>query len=92
MLQKDSLWVGLIIGIAVPAGLFFLFVQIMELAGKPVYADVKEKVELLVLGINVLIMRQFMLKRNQDNIGKGILLVTFIAVIIHFLRFYSHLF
>lgn len=89
MLDKDKLWVGLIIGIVLPLGVYTLFIEGMDLAGRYVTNEVSEKFQLVLVAINAIVMRQFMIKRNQENIGKGIFIVTFIGVIIHALKYYT---
>lgn len=92
MLNKDSIWVGSIIGIVVPAIIYIIFILGMEMADIYITLIVREKMLLVLFAINAILMRQFMIKREQDNIGKGILLVTFIGVIIYVAHYYTELF
>lgn len=89
MLNKDKIWVGLIIGTLLPIVIYTIFILSMDMAGKYVSSETTEKFQLVLIAINAIIMRQFMIKRNQDNIGKGILAITFIGVILHMLKYYT---
>ena len=91
MLEKDKIWVGIIIGFALPLALYTLFILGMDMAGNYVSKLTSEKFQLVLIAINAIVMRQFMVSRNQDNTGKGILLVTFIGVIAHMLNYYTDL-
>lgn len=89
MLEKDKIWVGAIIGIVLPVAVYTIFILGMDMAGNYVSNSISEKFQLVLIAVNAIIMRQFMIKRNQDNIGKGILLVTFLGVILHMLKYYT---
>lgn len=89
MLEKDKVWVGIIIGIVLPVAIFTLFIVGMDMADRYVTSTISEKFQLVLIALNAIMMRQFMVNRNQDNIGKGILLVTFIGVIVHMLKYYT---
>lgn len=89
MLEKDKIWVGAIIGILLPVAIYTIFVLGMDMADRYVTSTTAEKFQLVLIAINAIVMRQFMVKRNQDNIGKGILLVTFLGVILHMLKYYT---
>ncbi len=91
MLEKDKIWVGVIIGILLPVAIYTIFILGMDMADRYVTTATSEKFQLVLIAVNAIVMRQFMVKRNQDNIGKGILLVTFLGVILHMLKYYSDL-
>ena len=90
MLKKDSLLIGILVGISVPAVVFGMFYFGMELAGFRLTSEITEKMQLLLMGVNALVMRYFLVTREQDQIGRGILLITFVGVIAHFIKYYSH--
>ena len=92
MINKDAIWVGVIIGIIVPAVIYSIFLLGMDMANIRVSLIISEKMQLVLIAINAILLRQFMIKREQDNIGKGILIVTFIGVVIHTLHYYTDLF
>lgn len=90
MLNKDSLLIGIGVGIIIPALVYGIFYFGMQLAGVRVTSEISEKMQLVLMGVNALAMRYFLVTREQDQIGKGILLVTFVGVIAHFITYYSH--
>jgi len=92
MLKKDSLITGVIIGILLPIVLYGIIYFSFEASGSPVTRTVFEKLQLFLIAVNAFVMRQFMVNREQDNIGRGILLVTMIAVLAHFAYYYTELF
>ena len=89
MLEKDRFFVGLLIGILLPTAIYTIFILGMDMADRYVTNEISEKFQLVLIAVNAIVMRQFMIKRNQDNIGKGILFITFVAVIIHMVFYYS---
>ncbi|MFT4752853.1 MAG: hypothetical protein ACI9GM_001324 [Salibacteraceae bacterium] len=89
MLEKDKIWVGVVIGVVLPLVIYTIFILGMEIAGRYVTHEVSEKFQLVLIAVNAIMMRQFMITRGQDNIGKGILLATFIGVILHTLKYYT---
>ena len=89
MLDKDKVWVGVIIGIVLPLTIYTIFILGMEMADRYVSNLTSEKFQLVLVAINAIVMRQFMVSRSQDNIGKGILLATFLGVIVHMLKYYT---
>jgi hypothetical protein len=90
MLNKDHLLIGIGVGIIIPALVYGIFYFGMQLAGVRVTSEISEKMQLVLMGVNALAMRYFLVTREQDQIGKGILLVTFVGVIAHFITYYSH--
>ena len=89
MLNKDKLWVGVIIGIVVPIVIYAIFYLGMEMTNNYVSTQVSEKMQLVLIAVNAILMRQFMIKREQDQIGRGILLITFVGVMLHLLKYYT---
>lgn len=90
MLNKDRLITGVIIGVALPAAFFTMFYIIMENAAPgSMHSGMIEKVILLFIGLNALIMHHFMVRRNQDEIGKGILLSTFVGALFYVTYYYT---
>jgi hypothetical protein len=89
MLEKDKMITGILIGIFLPVVLYALFYLIMQVSGSYVSETLTEKLILLLIGINAFFMRHFMVKREQDQIGKGILLVTFLGAIVYVIYYYA---
>lgn len=88
-LRKDNFTTGLAIGVLLPVILYFIVDQSYQIFDHYMSDTVSEKLQLLLFAINAVMMRQFMVKRGQDNIGKGILLITMIMVIAHFIYYYT---
>lgn len=89
-LRRDSLWLGVIMGLVVPAFLFSVLWGILALVfyfmGRPV-SDVLAVVEpqkLILLSVipNLFLLRYYLLKLKYDLTGRGILAVTFVVGIL----------
>ncbi|MFT6849915.1 MAG: hypothetical protein ACJATA_000720 [Sphingobacteriales bacterium] len=80
MFKKDSLILGIIYGTLIPI-LFFGLTRLIILLGGFMFTD--NLVYILCLGVNAIIFRMA-LKKEKDNIGRGMLLVTFIYAFIFF--------
>lgn len=86
-LNKDSNTLGIVIGLLLPV-LFFgvfcllniLIIDLFKLKGFMSYPTIK----LLSIAINVLPIRYYFVKRNYDHTGRGVLLVTFIYIVVYF--------
>jgi len=75
MLKKDSLWIGLVIGLIIP-GIFFVLVSF--LSHKYVLDEHTQSfLYILGIGFNALIMRYDM-NHGYSKTGVGILLVSFV--------------
>ena len=84
-LRRDSLWMGILIGILCPALIFGLIELIIFIIGKNVERDaVIEIQKMLVLSVipNLFILRHYLLKLKYDLTGRGILLATFLIAIL----------
>ncbi len=92
MLEKDKIGVGLVIGTLLPLAIYTIFILGMDMADRYVSSEISEKFQLVLIAVNAIVMRQFMIKRNQDNIGRGILIVTFLGVMLHMLYYYTDMF
>jgi len=91
-LRQDSFWMGLILGFLLPAIIFgVLKLIIFFLPYKIVNAQVFSLERLILISIipNVLLLRYYLLKLKYDLTGRGILAITFVIgiifAIIHFL-------
>jgi len=94
-LRQDSFWMGLILGLLVPAIIFgTLELIIFFLPQEIKTANVFTLQRLILISIipNVLLLRYYLLKLKYDLTGRGILAITFVVgiifVIIHFLPTY----
>ncbi len=91
-MRKDSLPMGLFIGFICPAVCFGLLYAIITLVQHQTGAlnmdRMVQKLILLSVVPNVLIMRYYLVKLKYDLTGRGILLVTFaIAILFAVLEF-----
>jgi hypothetical protein len=82
-LKKDSMWLGIILGIVMPGAVFLILYFINQSIRTPLNS-VKDHyltnfmVQILSLVINLLVMRYYLINLKADKTGRGILLVTFI--------------
>jgi len=91
-LRQDSFWMGLILGLLVPAiifGVLTLIVYFLPQAIKVANVFTLERLILISIIPNVLLLRYYLLKLKYDLTGRGILAITFVIgiifAIIHFL-------
>ena len=82
-LKKDSMWLGIAMGIIMPSAVFAILYFINNSIHAPLNS-VKEHyltnfmVQILSLVVNLLVMRYYLINLKADKTGRGILLVTFI--------------
>jgi hypothetical protein len=92
MFKKDAMITGILIGILVPVlsfGLLYgLTVAISKIFTKGYMIFTMPTLAVLSIFINVLFFRYFMMKRQQDYIGRGILLATFLYAFVYFFKFW----
>lgn len=84
-LRRDSLWMGILIGILCPALIFGLIELIIFIIGKNLErVAVIEIQKILLLSVipNLFILRHYLLKLKYDLTGRGILLATFLIAIL----------
>jgi hypothetical protein len=87
-LNQDNFLLGALIGLLIPVPLMFLFGGLLRLV--QVTFDVLGTVRdidmlLLGLGVNVLVMRYYLINLKSEKTGKGILLLTVIMILLFFL-------
>ncbi len=87
MLKKDNWFLGIIIGILVPAIIFavlFLITSILDIHyPKKVFLKPKN-IPLIAIFFNMIPFRYYMVNLKYDKTGRGILMVTIIYAIIFF--------
>jgi len=84
-LRQDSIWMGLLIGSAVPALIFGLLQLILYFLPHEVKdANVFTLQRLILISVipNVFLLRYYLLKLKYDLTGRGILAITFVIAII----------
>ena len=84
-LRRDSLWMGLFLGILLPAVLFGVLEGLLAIVehftGKIDIVDIK-KIILLSIVPNLFLLRYYLLKLKYDLTGRGILAATFVLGIV----------
>jgi hypothetical protein len=90
-LKKDSFWLGLLLGIVLPAivsgSLYYINITFPNSAtGIPVF----KKTTVLILGIvpNALALRYYLVNLKADKTGRGILAITFVYAIVFMIFYY----
>jgi hypothetical protein len=84
-LRQDSFWMGVLIGALIPAAIFGLLqLIILFLPHQIQNANVFTLQRLILISIipNVLLLRYYLLKLKYDLTGRGILAVTFVIAIL----------
>ncbi|OFY24493.1 MAG: hypothetical protein A2X02_01755 [Bacteroidetes bacterium GWF2_29_10] len=89
LLLKDSMVLGIVMGLLLPIISFFLLSYI-NLLFKPsrtydLYYLQDSTIYALSIVMNILTFRYYMINKKLDKVGKGILAVTFMYVIIFFI-------
>ena len=88
-LKQDNFVLGLILGAVTPVIPFCIIYFTLQWLF-PAYLQVRGEstIELLVIILNVVIMRQYMVKYKFEKTGRGLLMVTFVYILIYaFLEF-----
>lgn len=88
--KKDQMSSGVLLGLLFPLALYGIMVGLLKLQGKFFGGDFHENTQLLLIAINALFMRHFMIDRDQENVGKGILAATFIWLLYYVIRFHLY--
>jgi len=90
-LRKDSIWMGIALGFLIPMHIFLLLKLIVYFLPQQINnAAVFTLERLILISIipNVLLLRYYLLKLKYDLTGRGILAITFVIgivfIIIHF--------
>ena len=76
MFKKDKLITGVLLGLLVPVVPPLAVYLYYDLQGRWVSPDFMEGFSLFMLAVNGLLLRYFLVKREQDRIGRGIMMVT----------------
>jgi hypothetical protein len=84
-LRQDSFWMGLLLGTLIPAlifGLLELIVYFLPYQIKDANVFTLQRMILISIIPNVLLLRYYLLKLKYDLTGRGILAVTFVIAIL----------
>ena len=88
MLRKDSVFLGIFIGIAVPAIMYGLLTGInyfIEHYYSQSFKIREQTIYLVSIFMNVIPIRIYFVNFKSDKTGRGILLVTFLLMILFFM-------
>jgi hypothetical protein len=94
MLKKDSMLLGIVIGIVVTVGSYFIltglniWISSYFFNRAPIFR--KSTIEVIAIFMNVFPFRYYMLKLGKDYTGRGILLVTFIIGLVYFFYYVDY--
>lgn len=83
--KRDSIWLGILIGIILPVLTYFLIYLILNIVGGEHQTFRKSTIYLLSIFINLAPFRYYIVKLKFDKTGRGILLDTFVMAIIYFI-------
>ncbi|MDD2622108.1 MAG: hypothetical protein WC142_07890 [Bacteroidales bacterium] len=85
-LRRDSMYLGLVIGILFPAILFGILYGISEIFAPEGKEYLIKLPTLMLVSIfpNLFTLRYYLKKLKYDRTGRGILLVTFVYAILYF--------
>ncbi len=88
LVKKDNIYIGMILGVVTPIVIFFILWLIMKML--TLYVNDGQTIlsakTMLITSIflNLVIYVKFIKKDEYDKTGRGILLITFIAVVLYF--------
>ncbi len=89
ILKKDTIVVGVVIGIIVPAilyGMLYLLSVICAPQGKELLLPI-DTMLLVAIFPNLFIIRHYLVKLQLDKIGRGILISTFVLAMVYFVYY-----
>ena len=90
LFKKDTLLVGILMGIIFPA-IFFLVLNLLDMGVVQLFNThmlaKQEYLYLLSIAINLFAIKYYFVNLQNDKTGRGILLVTFALAIIYFVLY-----
>lgn len=89
LFKKDSLILGIILGIVLPAlvfGIFFIPSKLLAPTGSDFLIKISTLI-LIAMVPNLFLMRYYLLKLQFDKTGRGLLLTTFLVAICYFVYY-----
>ena len=87
-LKKDELSLGVLIGLVAPLPVAVLFAVILRLIQINIHILGNTRItDMLLLGVgtNLLIMRYYIIKLKFENTAKGLIIVSFIIILLFFI-------
>ena len=85
LLNKNKLWLGVVLGAIIPVLSYILFYALAMLTTDDSGQMLVEKSTIQVVSIvaNVFLFRYYMINKKHDETGKGMLLSTFIYAFVY---------
>jgi hypothetical protein len=77
MLKKDSLWLGMLIGLAGPLILFGIIYLVKIILGQLAL----DKAMFVCVALNIVPIRYYFISAKMDRTGRGVLAMTVILII-----------
>lgn len=90
MLKKDSMILGIVMGLLIPVAAFGILYGLNMLA-KGIFHIAPLRIPTIVVAsifINALVFRYYLINLKKDLTGRGILLSTFILALVYFIKFW----
>jgi hypothetical protein len=87
MFNRDSLWLGIVIGIAMPLilyGLLYLGLLIYKYYAETQAIMNETMLQIIAPVANLFFIRYYFITKKYEDTGRGVLLVTFVFVISYF--------
>lgn len=90
-LRRDSMWLGIIIGILFPGILFGILFTLSTFFAPEGKNYLIKLTTLILVSIfpNLFTLRYYLVKLKYDRTGRGILLITFIFAILYFIVYFN---
>lgn len=88
MLKRDSIFFGVLIGILVPIIVYLILyfgLELIEIVFERDWLNERPAIKLISIFINLLLIRYYFVKLKFEQTGRGLLIVTFAAVIAYFI-------
>lgn len=76
MLKKDSIWLGILLGLLVPVVLFAIVYFPMVESGRVMTFSLFENLSLFLIAANAVVMNWGFFQRERDQTGKGMFIIT----------------
>ena len=89
LLAKNNIWLGIVLGLFVPLILYFILERVNALVTKwflySVHPMISElNIQLIAVFMNLYIFRRYLIRKEYEMTGRGVVLVTFIFILVHF--------
>jgi hypothetical protein len=91
LFNQDNFILGVVIGIIAPWILFGILYLLNILFGEIIFKVPSppllktSTLQLIAIVVNVFVMRQYLVKLKFDKTGRGLLIVTFVYILVYFI-------